>query len=105
MEGLLERELACERRVQHLVREANPRALRREGDFLIRRRPLIIAIEFPAIMKLQHDLIVGAALALRDSHFAQEPRLESVRLAKPRKERCREVFEALPDAPDPAVSL
>ena len=73
MEGLLERVLAGERGMQDLVGVAQPARPRREGDLDLRRAFLVGGVALGAVMKGEHELVVGAAAAFRRSDGGEEP--------------------------------
>src|SRR5580700_12046839 len=100
MEGLLERVLAGERGMQDLVGVAQPARPRREGDLDLRRAFLVGGVAFGAVMKGEHELIVGAAAAFRRSDGGEEPGGERIRSRQRGQELACEVLERLADAPD-----
>src|SRR5262249_5166421 len=105
MEGLLERELSGECRVQHLVRVAEPGRPRWKGDFDLRRVLLVGTVALGAAMEAEHQPVVGTALALGGSDSSQQPTDDFALRAQRWQELLREVLKRLPDTPNPAFAV
>ena len=100
MESLLERELARKRGMQDLIGIAEPGRSGREADFDLRRTLLIRGVALGAVVKSEHELVIGAAPRLRCANRCKKPSADRVWPRQRGKKFSRKVLEGLANAPD-----
>src|SRR4051812_31675872 len=91
--------MTCQRRVQHLVRKAEPGGSGGERYIDPRSVGLVARVQLSGVMQAQHDPVVLAAASLGDADALQEPRAARHRGARARQELTGKAWERLADAP------